>query len=530
MVATENLGRKRPLMHKNLPDGSDSSAIAMIGSRSYVAAAISILIVATILRLPHLGVSLWFDEAITANSARTTLQNLIEGTRTNSTPLGLPLLLFVIEKFSVSAWIVRAPSVVFSVGAIAVTLALPRVGIVRGYCLAVAAVLAISPQQIRYAQEVREYALSVFVAATLVYLFFKYLDKGSVRNLVLLAIGIAATPFLAYGSCFAALAVIVCTAFIPSDRGTKRWLLDTVVMIAAFAAAAVVSYITIAKYQKHMRLYWYLLKDYPPTVEGSTAVWVASSLKWLWTSFSNYIGAFFGGYETAALFVFLFIVTLSRLVLAPARLKRDPILLLFVVLVGGSVAAAFLRLYPFGAIRQQLYAAPVIILATVRAGALLCSQFDIQWRRLTIGGVAAIVLAASLMRIPATYGEREDIRSAVTIGLKDADPKNVYVYYMAVPAVDFHYRDSGFKRGTPGNPAAMADEAIQVASDGKLYLLFSQLQNNDDDLLIAELRARGWIVVRDERYIGSRAVYLNRLRSSARMRKMFPGRCLASAS
>ena len=45
--------------------------------------------------------------------------------------------------------------------------------------------------------------------AILVLQIFK---QSSVRNLVSLAIGIAATPFLAYGSCFAALAVIVCTA------------------------------------------------------------------------------------------------------------------------------------------------------------------------------------------------------------------------------------------------------------------------------------------------------------------------------
>ena len=209
-------------MHKNSFDGSDSVQTATFGSRTYVVAAISILIVATILRLPYLGeISLWLDEAVYANNARTTLHNLVEVTRGNSTPLGLPLLLFVIEKFSVSAWIVRAPSVVFSVGAIAIILALPRVGIARGYCLAAGAVLAISPQQIRYAQEVREYALSVFVVAMLLYLFLKYLDRSSVRNLVLLAIGLAATPFLAYGSCFAALAIIVCAAFIPSDRGTK---------------------------------------------------------------------------------------------------------------------------------------------------------------------------------------------------------------------------------------------------------------------------------------------------------------------
>jgi hypothetical protein len=150
-------------------------------------------------------------------------------------------------------------------------------------------------------------------------------------------------------------------------------------------------------------------------------------------------------------------------------------------------------------------------LAAVRAGTLLWSQFDMQWRRVAFGGIAAIVLAASTLQIPTTYEEREDIRSAVMIGLKRADPKDVYVYYGAVPAVDFHYLESGFKRGTwlRGNIAAMADEAIQVASDRKLYLLFSHIYYNEDDLLIAELRARGWLVVGDERYKGSRAVYLN---------------------
>src|SRR5260370_40853186 len=121
----KTFAEKNLLLQKNPRDGSDGAPIATIGSRAYVAAAISILIIATILRLPQLGVSLWFDEALYANNARTTLQNLIELTRSNySSPLGLPLVLFVIEKFSVSAWIVRAPSVVFSVGAIAVILAL----------------------------------------------------------------------------------------------------------------------------------------------------------------------------------------------------------------------------------------------------------------------------------------------------------------------------------------------------------------------------------------------------------------------
>ena len=301
-------------------------------------------------------------------------------------------------------------------------------------------------------------------------------------------------------------------------------------MMAAFGAAAIVSYVTIAKYQQSVASSWYLVGSYPPPIDGN----VAHSLGWLVTSLRDYVGAQFGGYyttapdyigaplagyDTWALFVFLIVVPLSRFALEPARLRQEPLLLLFVVLVGGSIAAALLRIYPFGAIRQQLYAAPIVILAAVRANALLWSQFDIRWRRLALAGMAAIVLAASAMRIPTMYGEREDIRSALTIGLQGVDPTNIFVYYGAISAVDFHYPDSGFKRGTwtmRGHIALMADQAIQAASGQKLYLLFSHIYSNEDELLIAKLRAHGWILVRDERYTGARAVFLNQPRLSDR--------------
>jgi hypothetical protein len=501
-------------MDKTLSADIGRSQVATIESENFIAVAVIIVIVATTLRLIFLGkFSLWIDEAIYANNAHTTLRNLFEITRdNNTTPIGLPLLLFVIEKFSSSTWILRFPSVLFSVGAIVIILSLPRVGISRGYCLVVAAVMAISPSQIRYAQEVREYALSVFAVAVLLYFFFKYLEKGSLSNLIALTIGIAATPFLAYGSCFAALAVIGSIAIVHSDRWSKRRLVDLIVMTTAFAIAAIVSYLTIAKYQAYVASAGYLVEDYPPAVEGGATVWVARSLKWLMTSLRDYIGFHFSGRDSAILFIFIMVVSITRFIIRLEQLRREPILLLFVVLVGGCILAAFLRLYPFGGIRQQLFAAPIVILATVCAGAQLYAQFDGQWRRLILSSIAAITLAGSVTKLPAIYSEREDIRSAVTRGLQGADPKNVYVYYGAVPAVDFYYSDNDFMRGTGprGNIAAMADEAIRVASDRKLYLLFSHVFSNEDDLLIAELRARGWTVVRDRQFTGSRAVYLSR--------------------
>jgi hypothetical protein len=283
-------------------------------------------------------------------------------------------------------------------------------------------------------------------------------------------------------------------------------------MIGTFAIAAIVSWITIAKYQAYVTSADYLMPAYPPAIAGIKAVWIARSLKWLTQSFKDYIALHFVGQDTAILFILIIAVSISQFVYKPEQLKREPALLLFVVLLGGSVAAAFLRLYPFGGIRQQLFAAPIVILAVVRGGAQLYSQIDIRWRRPILFWIVAITLARAAVQFPFAYNEREDIRSAVTNGLQGANPNNVYVYYGAVPALDFHFPNSGFRHGSllRGYITTMADEAIRAGSDGKLYLLFSHITVHEDDLLIAELRARGWTVVRDQQYVGARAVYLTK--------------------
>jgi hypothetical protein len=204
-------------------------------------------------------------------------------------------------------------------------------------------------------------------------------------------------------------------------------------MMATFGAAAIVSYVTIAKYQQRVALSWYLAEFYPPAGDGDAAAWTVRSLGWLMTSLRDYIGAQFGGYyttapdyigaplagyDTWALFVFLIVVPLYPFVLKPARLKQEPLLLLFVCWPADRLRRHFSDSIRLARSGRQLYAAPIVILAAVRANALLWSQFNVRWRHLAFAGMATIVLAASAMRIPTMYGEREDIRSAVTIGLK----------------------------------------------------------------------------------------------------------------
>ena len=80
--------------------------------RIFLATAVLLLLAGTALRLYHLGVrSLWFDEAVTANTSTGTLTQMLEETRERLTSaIVYPCILYVTEKASRTAWAVRVPS------------------------------------------------------------------------------------------------------------------------------------------------------------------------------------------------------------------------------------------------------------------------------------------------------------------------------------------------------------------------------------------------------------------------------------
>ena len=137
----------------------------------FVIAALCLLVISTPLRVYHLGDrSLWFDEAVTANVARDTLTHMIAETRGRLTsPILYPSILYLVQKVSTSAVAVRAPSVLASLLAVGLMLAMVRAKLSYSGALIAAAILAVSSSQIRYAQEVREYSLAVLWGAALAY-------------------------------------------------------------------------------------------------------------------------------------------------------------------------------------------------------------------------------------------------------------------------------------------------------------------------------------------------------------------------
>ena len=179
--------------------------------RFFLIAALVLLTIATALRVYHLGDrSLWFDEALTADMSRGTLTQMLEEDRSRgSAPVVHPYILHLVQKTANGAVAVRIPSVLASLLAVLVMLAMVRAKISPSAALFAAAILAVSASQIRYAQEVREYSLSVLVAAGLMYCLLRWDAAGSrSRHPAWLYALMFCAPLIQYGLVFFAFAIL----------------------------------------------------------------------------------------------------------------------------------------------------------------------------------------------------------------------------------------------------------------------------------------------------------------------------------
>src|SRR5271157_5106111 len=111
--------------------------------RFFLIAALFLLTIGTALRVYHLGDrSLWYDEALTANISRGTLIQMLEETRSHcSAPVVHPYILYLVERVGKGPVAVRMPSVLASLLAVPVMLAMVRAKVSHNAALFSAAIL-----------------------------------------------------------------------------------------------------------------------------------------------------------------------------------------------------------------------------------------------------------------------------------------------------------------------------------------------------------------------------------------------------
>ena len=454
------------------------------------------LLVAGGFRFYHLADrSLWLDEARVANYAGQSFSDNITKTRLgSSSPVAYPLLLQAVRQFSDSPFAVRSTAAVSSLVAIFVILMLVRVGIDGSGALIAAAILAVSPSQIRYAQEVREYSLSVLLASLMIFAFLSFRKEKDGAHVPLL-VWLFLAPLVQYGLVFFAVALLVILA-IEAWRlhGRKAVLRRTAGATAFLATGAIITVALTLRGQwgrggmSYLDSYFF---DGPIFDPGAMCQFLITKIPEMMTYFTL-------GHGSAVLLV----PVLGLLVLVRPSADRDSRIL--IALAGLSViivaAASLANIYPLGPIRQNLFLAPAVAVGIGGGWVALTTVFPMKYRSVATAIFLVLVLAAGTFGVIRAnpYQEIEDIKT-VLAGLDDRDPGDVvYVYYGAWPALRF-YKIEGrpnfvFGHCHRDDPSAYRPEfrTLVGTKARKAWLIFSHAGDNEVRFFLDEL-ASEWV-------------------------------------
>src|SRR4030042_3137818 len=141
-----------------------------------------ILVVALILRLIALNQSLWLDEAISVNVAKTLSYKslILEYSLADFHP---PLFYLILRSwiilFGSYEWVVRLPSVIFGIATVYVTYLIGKKLFEDKTALIAATLTATAPLLIYYSQEARMYMLAAFLTSLSVYFFISAIKDNN---------------------------------------------------------------------------------------------------------------------------------------------------------------------------------------------------------------------------------------------------------------------------------------------------------------------------------------------------------------
>lgn len=443
-----------------------------------------ILVLAGGLRLYRLADrSLWLDEAKVALFARQSIPKTVSSIRlAGSSPVAYPLLLNLVQRVDDSALAVRLPSAVFSLAAVALLLCLPRVGVARPAALIAGAILAVSPSQIRYAQEVREYSLSVLVAAAMIYAFASSLEEETgQRTRGLFLLGLFVAPLVQYGLVLFAGALLL--LWMTAKGRAFRWgraLRSLPTAAGVLAAGCALTTLLTLGWQWGRTSAWYLRSSFYngslfdiPAVFGFLGARIGKLLPYLTQ-----------GHGTAVLA--LPAVGMLLLVRPPAARRSRVLVGLAFLSVATVGAAAVAHVYPLGPIRQNLFLAPAVAMALGLGWHALADLLGAKGRTLVTGAFLAVLLGAGVFGIVRSnpYREQEDIRSVIAALSERGAEEPVYVYCGARPALRFYkvggpeFVYGGSHRERPGEYASEFRSLVGPQA-GTVWLVFSHVYSNE---------------------------------------------------
>jgi uncharacterized membrane protein len=430
---------------------------------------LGLVVAGAALRLHHLGYkSLWVDEANLYWIARGTLSQVMRSNAGgNSAPPLFAVAIAAISRLGESEAALRALSCAAGIAALPAIHALARQLLPPAAALFATLLATLSPGQVVYSQQVREYSLAVLLAALLLAAFVRFLRLPSLGHACLFGALAVLGIFVQYGLALLLLALNLALALEWISSRVSRLALGrwTAAQLAALAAVAAVHRLSLgqqfvasgfgASYLE--RGYW----------NGDLA-----SLPRL--ALANTYDLFVLAYPAA--FLLQFLVLLGALRAWRTRDGRIAVLLLALPMLV-TLAAACLRFYPYLGKRQCLFLTPMIFVA---AGFGFQALLEIERRALA---AAAVTAWLALQGLSTTWEylqrtEPQHLRPVVEALRRDyRDGDRVYVYHGAVPA--FRYYDRASKRPLVGGAYTPEPGAYERQIDalleagGRLWLVMT---------------------------------------------------------
>lgn len=452
------------------------------------------------LRFFNLGhKSLWYDEAVVYHLVQGSWREILtQNALENSAPPLYALVLGLLTGPDASEAVLRTLSALAGLAAIPLCYLLARQFLPARTAWLVPLFVAVSPTQVIYSQQLREYSLTTAVAALLLLAFVRFIRNPGRREAMVLA-AVAVLGLLTQyglGLLLAGLNLVCLGAFLRDRRPLPaygRWLL---VQVPA-ALVAVALYVLVIRYQM-------------PLVSEAGAGYLRPH--YLGTSL-NLLPAFLTAPENdiigfafpGMLALFLWLLGLFAFLMGAASGLATA---MFLVPTGLVLLGAIAGFYPYGAIRQDIFLTPMVYLCmglgADRLVSLLPGRLPDPLRLLALAGLAGATLWPGLgesQRFVRQTPGYEPMRY-VTAALKDrlyGEPnRRIYVYYNAIPAFRYYWRDrpEPWIRGAlhrswmddrqaRGQMEAVQDELAALSAEGQPYwLVLSHISVPDENWLM----------------------------------------------
>ena len=469
-------------------------SVNIIPWRRYLAISLLILTLAVVVRAVGISTrSLWYDEAIAANISRGSMSETIILTRLeHSAPILHPLILFAVERVAQTPLAVRVPSLVASILAIFALLGFTTLRSVGWKSAVIAALMmAVAASQVRYAQEVREYSLSVLFAVALVYVYLSFSESQHEKpSSKWMCAMLFLAPCVQYGLVLLGAGTLAALWILSlANKENKNWYRYKSLLLASifFGCGCVLSYLLTLRYQWGGRP-WYLQGSYFKPGSSSFLEFA------LWNS-DRLVEYLLPGRAIVLICLLSSFVYLRGLIRSR---KCSAILLLTVTCFGTVLFCARFRLYPYDGVRQCLFLAPVLYLFVSETLAFSVNQIESSpWRNAAMVVFCLGIGVCGLRQIRSfrPYDEIEDVPAMLAVLHQQVKADDyVYVYSGAVPAVDFYLQKRNerfiygdFHREDPGD---YTSEALrQLPPDvNRFWILFSHIYRDEDAGILRSFR------------------------------------------